>query len=163
MLLTPDRASASAGPFASVHAHINRTLAWAIPVATVVLLLPVLLMQPESKNTLSPDAWLEFASPQSSQIHFEDATPLEIHFGLVRPLQDDDWTEETASQDDKPAYHAPRVSIYTILRWYDPSSTPPRRLPPLAGSLQYKIDPSFGFDNRELQLDGMMIRVWFDF
>jgi hypothetical protein len=119
----------------------------------------MILLNESRENAPPSEAWLTFADSGFLSFYFEEAPSFEINLDPVRSWPADEPNDAASPEDDTPAYHR-RPSIYHWSRRYDDAS---RRSPSGNGSMQYKIDPSFGFDNRDLKLDGMMIRVWFDF
>ncbi len=145
----------------SVNSRVSPTFVWALTLASVVLLLPVILLQP-SRTPLT-DAWLEFAGPESSVIAFNEAPPpvVRLELSLPWPLEEVENDALVQALDATPA-EPNLVPAYRHFHRFEPlvlplkSFTTPRHI-------QYKLDPSFGFDNRQLQLNGMMIRVWIDF
>jgi len=150
---------------ASVRGSVNRTLVWAFTLACVVVLLPVLLVDTVRKppaHAATETAWLEFVSPEFATIVFNEAPDPEISFGLIRPASSaDEAGNSTFSTDEEPSEPSP-PPVGDPLRWLD-GRVPPLRSPVGPNHLQYKLDPDFGFENRNLRLNGMMIRLWVEF
>ena len=99
---------------------MRKTLAWALTVATAILLLPLLVIPPPATPPVS-DAWMDFAIPHFFTIDFKPAPPLAV------------------------------------------ARQPPPRPPMTPDHVRYKLDPEFGFDNRELHLNGLMLHVIIEF
>lgn len=142
----------------------DRTLVWALTVACVVLILPILFLEDaRSTRSAKDDAWLEFAGPEYLVIQFNEAPVLSIPLGLTRawsPEQDDLATLSADAKPDEPA--PPPLPAYFPFRWLD-DQTPPLRSAIDPRRFQYKLDPSFSFENRDLRVNGMMFRMHVEF
>jgi hypothetical protein len=107
------------------------------------------------------EAWLEFIDPLFDTVTFIAAHPLDVHLGIVRVESDE--AEEVVQVDplDQREWwlHSPAVDRLLLL---EDQLTPSRRSI-YNGQLNYKVTPSFNFENRELQLRGLMIRLWIHF
>lgn len=152
---------------ASVCGKVSRTLVWALTVAIIVLLLPVLLLDAPRKPpapSVTENAWLEFVSPEFATIVFDEAPALAIPLGLIRPVPtDNDEYDAALTTDDETEEPEPVLPPATDpLRWLD-GRAPPLRSTVGPNHLQYKLDPDFGLENRTLRLNGMMIRLRVEF
>ena len=151
----PNRPSARSGTYPA-NGHARGTLVWALTLAAVLLLVPILLLEPRAP--VASDAWMEFIKPDFTPIRFENAPKVVINRELVgsSPAEQDEDAFETniTPLKPKPAYDA--------LRWLD-SVRPPLRTRASSNLIRYKLDPSFGFDNRLPHLDGMMLHMQIEF
>jgi len=148
-----------------VRGSVNRTLVWALTLAIVVLLIPVLIIDaPRKPPAAKEDAWLEFVSPEFATIVFDEAPSLVIPLGLIRPVPtDNDEYDAALTTDDETEEPEPVLPPATDpLRWLD-GRAPPLRSTVGPNHLQYKLDPDFGLENRTLRLNGMMIRLRVEF
>jgi len=151
----PTRPSVRSGAYPA-NGHARGTLVWALTLAAVLLLIPILFLEPRAP--VAPDAWMTFETPDFTPIRFENAPEVVINRELVGswPTERDEDAFETKviPLKPKPAYDA--------LRWLE-SRQPPLRIRANSNPIRYKLDPSFGFDNRLLHLDGMMLHMQIEF
>lgn len=150
-----------------IRAAATSFLIWACFVLPGVVWLrhdPVELTYRETANVESTsDLWLGFIDAEYALPALFNAAPsLVVDYGLVR-----DATSETVEEAHEAVLEAEATGIDLLdalagLRWQEDLLTLRPRLP-AAGRLDYKLDPSFGFENKELKLRGLMIRVWVDF
>ena len=161
-LQPPSHASAPTQA-ASVRGRVSRTLVWSLTLASVVLLIPVLIIDaPRKPPAEKEDAWLEFVSPEFATIVFDEAPALVIPLELVRPVpscDEDDFATLTTDEEPEEPVLLPATNP---LRWLD-GRAPPLRSTVGPNHLRYKLDPDFGLENRALRLNGMMIRFRVEF
>lgn len=146
----------SARPPVSVSGRTRAHVVWVLTVATVILLLPVLVLETPPATTTA-EAWLDSDGAGLVPIQFVAAPSLMVDPSPVSAWPSDD--EET-STDDTMVYHLGKH--HNALRWLDGRAPPPRS-PAGPNHLQYKLDPQFEFQNRDLRVNGMMIRLRIEF
>jgi hypothetical protein len=131
------------------------------------LVLPRLIWPPQVQ-TLEPevlvtDAWLEFFDPEFEILEFEAAPSLEVRLGLIRP-----WPDEAEADDDvQLTVWGTRVWPWlpaSVERgyWMDGRFSPTLRSTP-AEQFNYKVTPSFNFEQKGLRPSGVVIRLWINF
>ena len=107
------------------------------------------------------ERWLEFMGTEAESPLFVAAPPLELRvaLGLAWPVE-----LEEAGTFSLAVGQGGRwlPSADDPLRWLE-GQFPSRQLPVTNGQLHYHLVPSFSFENRELQLRGLTLRLWFNF
>jgi len=125
---------------------------------------PVVETRESPKLELQSDLWLSFIDVDYAAARlFQEAESFDIHYELMR-----DPTIQTAEDvHDEAVWEAQPGSTGSLgdmieLRWQEELLIPRPRLH-AAGRLDYKLSPSFDFENKALKLRGLTIRVWVDF
>jgi hypothetical protein len=131
------------------------------------LVLPRLIWPPQVQ-TLEPevlvtDAWLEFFDLEFEILEFEAAPSLDVRLGLIRP-----WPDEAGADVDV------QLTVWGTRVWpWLPASvergywmvgrfSPTLRSTP-AEQFNYKVTPSFNFEQKGLRPSGVVIRLWINF
>lgn len=131
------------------------------------LVLPRLIWPPQVQ-TLEPevlvtDAWLEFLAPEFAILEFKAAPSLDVRLGLVHS-----WPNEAEANDDvQLAVWGTWVSTWLPAEvergyWMDGRFSPAWRKPDV-GQFNYKVTPSFNFEQQGLKPSGVVIRLWINF
>lgn len=131
------------------------------------LALPRLIWPPQVQTVepvvLATDAWLEFFDPEFAVLEFESVPPLDVRLGLIRPWPDEagaDVDVQLASWDTRgwPWLPASVERGYWMVGRFSPTlrSTP-------AEQFNYKVTPSFNFEQQGLKPSGVVIRLWINF
>ena len=107
------------------------------------------------------DAWLDFFDPKFAILEFEEAPSLDVRLGLVRP-----WPNE-ADADGQLALWDTLVWAWLPAEvdrgyWMEGRFSPARRTTD-AGQFNYKVTPSFNFEQQGLKPSGVVIRLWINF
>jgi len=116
------------------------------------------------KSVIRPaDAWLDFLPPEFAILDFEAAHSLDVHLGLVLPWPD----EADADVDVQLALWGTRVWSWLPAEvergyWMEGRFTPARRITD-AEQFNYKVTPSFNFEQQGLKPSGVVIRLWINF
>ncbi|MCS6243233.1 MAG: hypothetical protein H2172_05150 [Opitutus sp.] len=133
----------------------------------VCLVLPRLIWQPQVQTVepevLALDAWLEFFDPEFAVLQFDAAPPLDVRLGLVRPWPD----EAEADVDVQLALWGTRVWSWLPAEvergyWMEGRFSPAWRKTD-AEQFNYKVTPSFNFEQKGLRPSGVVIRLWINF
>lgn len=116
---------------------------------------------PEVVSEVVSEAWLEFLDPLFETVPFTAAHSLDVHLGIVRVGSEeaDEVVQVDPFEQREWWLHSPAVDRLLLL---EDQLTPARRSI-YSGQLNYKVTPSFNFENRELQLRGLVIRLWIHF
>jgi hypothetical protein len=124
---------------------------------------PRVLKNHEPTPAAPADVWLDFVDADyAPQRLFAAAPALCLHYGATRLPFIETPEEAYQAQLDTEKIGTDSAEEITALRWQE-ELLRPRPLTPNKGKLKYKLSPSFSFDNNELKLSGMTLRVWFDF
>ena len=131
------------------------------------LVLPRLIWLPhvqmEEPAVRAADAWLDFFDPEFAVLGFAAAPPLDVRLGLVRPWPD----EAEADVDVQLALWETWVWSWLPAEvergyWMEGRFSPVWRATD-AGQFNYKVTPSFNFEQKGLRPSGVVIRPWINF
>jgi len=131
------------------------------------LVLPRLIWLPQAQK-LEPlvqvsDAWLNFFDPAFEILEFVAEPSLDVRLGLVGS-----WPNEAEADDDV------QIALWGTRGWsWQPAEEEPGywmegRFSPAwsktyPGKFNYKVTPSFNFDQQGLRLSGVVIKLWINF
>ena len=139
--------------------------AWVGLLVFACLVMPGVLWLPHEKQQAPVESqaagWLEFQGAEEAVPLFVAAPPLEVRvaLGLAWPVA----TEEADSFSLAVGQGGRWLpSDVDPLRWLE-GQIPAGGRATDSGRLHYHLVPSFGFENRELQLRGLTLRLWFNF
>ncbi len=131
----------------------------------VCLLLPRLLWmpleQPGEYKHRAADAWLDFFDPEVAILEFEAAPPLDVGLGLVRRWPNDAEAVVQLALLEKRARPWLPEEVDRLYGLEDQIS-PARRVTD-AGQFNYRVTPSFNFEQQGLKPSGVVIRLWINF
>ena len=129
------------------------------------LVLPRLIWPPhvqkEEPAVRAADAWLEFFDSEFAVLEFESAPPLDVRLGLVRHWPNDAEADVQLALLEKRAWSWLPAEV-DRLYGLEGLLYPARRVTD-AGQFNYRVTPSFNFEQQGLKPSGVVIRLWINF
>jgi len=130
------------------------------------LVLPGLIWRHSAQETKSviwaTDSWLEFFPPEFAILAFAPAPSLDLHLGLVDP-----WPDEAEAGTVPMAFGDAQAWSWLPAEvergyWMEGRFSPAWRTTDV-GQFNYKVTPSFNFQQQGLKPSGVVIRLWINF